>query len=589
MLDFNDVPSGLTRKSAEGSTDTAREKDEIRSALNEQLGVLVLDIWPSGKRRQNKYLVGDVMGGPGDSLELLLSGPKTGLWTDRATGEGGDILDLMHGANAPVEKTDWSPLSGKHVLIWPDRDKPGWQYADHASQAIMQAGAKSCMILQPPAEKPEGWDVADAVQDGFDITGFLAVGERVPVVHQIDVHAPMQLVDGIDYTNEDGLAMAFSHQFSEDWRYCAPWSKWLVWNGVRWNIDKALYVMHLCRLICRAASVQADGTKLKGRLASSGTISAIERIVRSEPRHSATVEQWDSSVWLLNTPGGIVDLRTGARGPHDRDRRMTKVTTATPQGDCPVWRNFLVNVTGGDEELQDYLQRVVGYCLTGDISTHALFFLYGTGANGKSVFVNVISTVLGDYAANAPMDTFMESRSDRHPTDLAGLRGARFVSATETEQGRRWNESKIKAITGGDDITARLMHQDFFTYIPEGLLVEPPDYMPEGAKAAWRYALECAPPTLIRKLDMSVLEIWACAADLYRQAQAGIGKTGLLVKAPHSGVPMQSPYLAIANKQAQIMTKAAIEMGFTPASRSRISIPNERPGEELDLWEDIVG
>ncbi|MEY4755610.1 MAG: hypothetical protein RJA34_508, partial [Pseudomonadota bacterium] len=95
MLDFNDVSSGHTRKAAEGSTDTAREKDEIRSALNEQLGLLVLDIWPSGKRRQNKYLVGDVMGGPGDSLELLLSGPKAGLWTDRATGEGGDILDLI--------------------------------------------------------------------------------------------------------------------------------------------------------------------------------------------------------------------------------------------------------------------------------------------------------------------------------------------------------------------------------------------------------------------------------------------------------------------------------------------------------------
>jgi putative DNA primase/helicase len=599
MLDFNDEPTSKTRKATGGANDAAREKAEIRSALNDQLALLVLDIWPSGKRRQDKYLVGDVMGGPGDSLELLLSGPKAGLWTDRATNEGGDIFDLiaryysldvqaefpqvldkardwlgrvsampptavaasqakapvvdelgpatakwdyqdangkliavvyrydpeparkefrpwdvarrkmsppeprplynqpgmlkadqvilvegekcaqallefgvcattaMHGANAPVEKTDWSPLSGKHVLIWPDRDKPGWLYADHASQAIMRAGAKSCAILQPPAEKPDGWDVADAVQDGFDIAGFLAVGERVPVVHQIDAHVPLELDDGIDYTNEDGLAMAFSQQFAEDWRYCAPWSKWLVWNGVRWNIDKALYVMHLCRLICRAAAMQADRDKLKGRLASSGTISAIERIVRSEPRHSATVEEWDSSIWLLNTPGGIVDLRTGARGPHDRDRRMTKVTTATPQGDCPVWRNFLVNVTGGDEELQDYLQRVVGYCLTGDISTHALFFLYGTGANGKSVFVNVISTVLGDYAANAPMDTFMESRSDRHPTDLAGLRGARFVSATETEQGRRWNESKIKAITGGDDITARLMHQDFFTYRPQ--------------------------------------------------------------------------------------------------------------------------
>ena len=151
--------------------------------------------------------------------------------------------------------------------------------------------------------------------------------------------------------------------------------------------------------------------------------------------------------------------------------------------------------------------------------------------------------------------------------------------------GRKPLPTQVKQIKG----TLQPCRTNYHEPIPEGLLVEPPDYMPEGAKAAWRYALECAPPALIRKLDMSVLEIWACAADLYRQAQAGIGKTGLLVKAPHSGVPMQSPYLAIANKQAQIMTKAAIEMGFTPASRSRISIPNERPGEELDLWEDIVG
>jgi P27 family predicted phage terminase small subunit len=151
--------------------------------------------------------------------------------------------------------------------------------------------------------------------------------------------------------------------------------------------------------------------------------------------------------------------------------------------------------------------------------------------------------------------------------------------------GRKPLPTQVKQIKG----TLQPCRTNYHEPIPEGLLVEPPDYMPEGAKAAWRFALECAPPILIRKLDMSVLEIWACAADLYRQAQAGIGKTGLLVKAPHSGVPMQSPYLAIANKQAQIMTKAAIEMRFTPASRSRISIPNERPGEELDLWEDIVG
>jgi putative DNA primase/helicase len=128
-------------------------------------------------------------------------------------------------------------------------------------------------------------------------------------------------------------------------------------------------------------------------------------------------------------------------------------------------------VTGGDAELMVYLQRMVGYCLTGVTSEHALFFLYGTGANGKSVFVNVIATILGDYAANAPMDTFMETRSDRHPTDLAGLRGARFVASIETEQGRRWNESKIKTITGGDKVSARFMRQDFFDYTPHFKLV----------------------------------------------------------------------------------------------------------------------
>ena len=197
----------------------------------------------------------------------------------------------------------------------------------------------------------------------------------------------------------------------------------------------------------------------------------VERLARADRRHAGTADEWDADIWLLNTPGGVVDLRTGRIRAHSRADRMTKVCTAVPEGDCPTWRSFLSDVTGGDAELMVYLQRMVGYCLTGVTSQHALFFLYGTGANGKSVFVNVIATILGDYAANAPMDTFMETRSDRHPTDLAGLRGARFVASIETEQGRRWNESKIKAITGGDKVSARFMRQDFFDYTPHFKLV----------------------------------------------------------------------------------------------------------------------
>ena len=196
-------------------------------------------------------------------------------------------------------------------------------------------------------------------------------------------------------------------------------------------------------------------------------MSGVERLARADRRHAGTADEWDADIWLLNTPGGVVDLRTGRMRAHQRTDRMTKVSTAVPKGECPTWRGFLSDVTGGDAELMDYLQRMVGYCLTGVTSEHALFFLYGTGANGKSVFVTTIATILGDYAANAPMDTFMETRSDRHPTDLAGLRGARFVASIETEQGRRWNESKIKTITGGDKVSARFMRQDFFDFFPQ--------------------------------------------------------------------------------------------------------------------------
>ena len=114
---------------------------------------------------------------------------------------------------------------------------------------------------------------------------------------------------------------------------------------------------------------------------------------------------------------------------------------------------------------------MAGYCLTGSTREHALFFLYGTGANGKSVLLNTLSGVMGDYARSAPIETFTASSMERHPTDLASLRGARLVMAVETEEGRRWAESRIKVLTGGDKIAARFMRQDFFEFVPQFKLV----------------------------------------------------------------------------------------------------------------------
>jgi len=588
MIDFNDT-------TPEATHDRDAQREAIRAELLARLESVLMVLLPAGKKRRGHFTIGDVLGSPGDSLEVVLDGDKAGLWTDRADNSGGDIFALigshfgvdvhtdfprvldeaakllgraqtlptrkpkkeapvddlgpatakwdyvdgdgrliavvyrydppgrkkefrpwdarrrkmappeprplfhqpgialaetvvlvegekcaqalidagicattaMHGANAPVDKTDWSPLAGKHLLVWPDRDKPGWDYAMAAAQAVLTAGAVSCDVLLPPDDRPEGWDAADAIADEFDVHAFLDAGPRLAIKPTLGTPAQ----DASVWATDDALALTFTARYCEDWRYCAAWGRWLVWTGARWQADETLLVHHLVRAICREAALKADSHRLAAKLAASSTVGGVERLARTDRRHASTSDEWDADLFALNTPGGVVDLRSGRLRAHERPDRMTKITTATPRGDAPLWRSFLADVTGGDAALQDYLQRVIGYCLTGATSAHALFFLYGTGANGKSVFANVVSTILGDYAASAPMDTFMEARGDRHPTDLAGLRGARFVSSIETEQGRRWNESKVKAITGGDKVSARFMRQDFFEYLPQFKLV----------------------------------------------------------------------------------------------------------------------
>ena len=588
MIDFNDTPIS-------SDVDRQAQRDQIRSDLTSRLESVLFSMFPAGKKRRGKFLIGDVLGSPGESLEVVIEGEKAGLWTDRATGDGGDIFDLiaahlgvdahtdfprvleaaadlvgrapstpsrksrkdapvddlgpatakwdyvdaagsliavvyrydppgrkkefrpwdakrrkmsppdprplynqpglvgasqvvlvegekcaqvlidagivattaMHGANAPVEKTDWSPLAGKAVLIWPDRDKPGWEYAAQAAQAILSAGARTCHILYPPEEAAEGWDAADAIDEGFDVGTFLAHGPRLQMHDVTADDEPVASTDESVWGTEDALALAFTRRYHRDWRYVATWGRWLVWDGCRWRTEDTLAATDLIRSVCRHAALKAANPKVAAKLASASTVSGVERLARADRRHAATTEEWDADPWLLNTPGGVTDLRSGRKRAHDRADRMTKITTATSGGDCPIWLQFLDEVTGGDKELQAYLQRMVGYALTGSTREHALFFLYGTGANGKLVFVNTLATILGDYATNAPMDTFMETRTDRHPTDMAGLRGARFVAAIETEQGRRWAESKVKNLTGGDKIAARFMRQDFFEFFPQ--------------------------------------------------------------------------------------------------------------------------
>jgi putative DNA primase/helicase len=273
--------------------------------------------------------------------------------------------------------------------------------------------------------------------------------------------------------SEEALALRFSRQYAEELRYVSRWGHWMRWDGMRWADDDTLHVFDLARGICRAASTECgDAHKATAvKLASKATSAAVERLAAADRSHAATVDQWDLNCWLLNTPIGTIDLRTGEIQEHRRTEYITKITAAGPGGDCPLWLLFLSRITGGDSELQSFLQRMVGYTLTGSTREHALFFLYGTGSNGKSVFLSTLSGLLADYAKTAPSSSFTASTTEQHPTDLAGLRGARFVTAIETEDGARWAESKIKSLTGGDKIAARFMRCDFFEFVPEFKLV----------------------------------------------------------------------------------------------------------------------
>jgi putative DNA primase/helicase len=200
-------------------------------------------------------------------------------------------------------------------------------------------------------------------------------------------------------------------------------------------------------------------------------------------------------IWLLNTPAGTVDLHSGELRPHRREDFCTKMTAVAPGGECPIWLAFLKRVTGDNAELEAFLQRFIGYSLTGATHEHQLVFAHGVGGNGKGTFLNTVTGIMCDYAATAPMETFTATGTERHPADLAMLRAARLVAAQETEEGRRWAESRVKAVTGGDPITARFMRQDFFTFVPQFKLFVAGNHKPglRGVDEAMRRRMNLVP------------------------------------------------------------------------------------------------
>ena len=304
-----------------------------------------------------------------------------------------------------------------------------------------------------------GVEENDGLDDAFDAAGAAMHDDGMP-----ETTAPAFA--------HDSLALALGEQWEGDALYVPLFGKWLFWAGTRWLIDDRLQHMTKGRAFirakvecCKEMPAKARAEALKG-----STINAVITLARSNNGMTAIPADFDRDPYLMGTPEGTVDLRTGRLRPANPADRITKSTIVAPAPagvEAPVFTAFLERIFRHDPSLTPFLRRALGYSLIGKAIEHVLFFAWGMGGNGKGVLFNTCSRLLGDYAAIAPPDLLLEVRGDRIPTDVAGLRAARLVTASELAPGKSWDEPKLKGLTGGDPITARFMRQDFFTFEPQ--------------------------------------------------------------------------------------------------------------------------
>jgi len=294
-----------------------------------------------------------------------------------------------------------------------------------------------------------------------------------------------------DLGNAERLVRLFGDQI----KYVPQWG-WLVWDGKRWVRDhNGQRIMELAqetvRQIYREAAETHDPeerTKLaKWAIASESRQRISAMIELAAPMCLASPEDFDADDWLLNLSNGVLDLRTLTLMPHNPELRLTKLAPVTydPNADCPRWKAFLNRIFNGNERLIRFVQRAVGYSLTGSTREQCLFFLHGIGANGKSTFLEVIRSLLGDYAATAEFSTFVADRKNSVRNDIARLHSARLVTAIEVGEGKRLAEELIKTLTGGDTVTARYLYREYFEFKPRFKVWLAANYKPEIRGTDW--------------------------------------------------------------------------------------------------------
>jgi len=287
-----------------------------------------------------------------------------------------------------------------------------------------------------------------------------------------------KLAKGERQYTDTSNAERFLKEHGENVRYCRSWKRWPCWDGMRWKAEGGELVQALAKRIIRGMFTEAnrlederDRYELESHAIKSEAVRRRKAMIEAlswEPAAWVESEELDANEWLFNCRNGTIDLRTGKVRAQERADFVTKVANVEyRQGaDCPRWKRFLGEITGGSEELVSYIAKAAGWALTGDMSEQTMFILYGSGANGKSTLLNALLELFGDYAISAPTETFMRRRGEGISNDIARLRGTRLVTTVEAEEGKRLSEPLIKQVTGNDRMTARFLYGEYFDFQP---------------------------------------------------------------------------------------------------------------------------
>ena len=287
-----------------------------------------------------------------------------------------------------------------------------------------------------------------------------------------------ELQNGLLHFTDTSNAYRLLKEHGKDLRFNSLWKKWLVWNGARWELDDG-YLIHDCALKMikgiykelKETSDYRERLEIEKYGMQSESVRRRKAIVEAAswiPELNVKTDQLDKDPFLLNVLNATIDLRTGEIYKQKQEDLITRIANVDydPNADCPTWKQFIREIMNYNTELIHFIQNAAGWAITGDTSEQTMFILFGTGANGKSTFLNTIMNLLGDYSVATPTETFMKKTGDQISNDIARLRGTRFVMTSEAEHGRRISEPLIKQITGSDRMTARFLYGEFFNFVP---------------------------------------------------------------------------------------------------------------------------